>query len=97
GGAPVSIIEASATAMPVLSTTHCDIPEVVIDGETGVLAPERDVGALAAGLERLVARSDDWKRLGEAARRRMDAEFDVRSQAARLAALYRELVSGAVS
>jgi len=31
GGAPVSIIEASASGMPILSTIHCDIPEVVLD------------------------------------------------------------------
>ena len=46
GGAPVTIIEAAATGMPVVSTTHCDIPEVVEDGVTGVLAPQGDQQAL---------------------------------------------------
>ena len=43
GGAPVSIIEASASGMPVISTRHCDIPEVVIDKESGYLVAEGDV------------------------------------------------------
>jgi hypothetical protein len=42
GGAPVSIIELMATGMPVVSTLHCDIPNVVLDGQTGFLSPERD-------------------------------------------------------
>jgi colanic acid/amylovoran biosynthesis glycosyltransferase len=46
GGAPVSIIEASASGMPVISTLHCDIPEVILDGESGYLVPERDVDGL---------------------------------------------------
>ena len=43
GGAPVAIIEMLATGMPVVSTTHCDIPEVVGPSFSHLLAPERDV------------------------------------------------------
>jgi len=42
GGAPVTIIEMAATGMPIISTKHCDIPEVIKDGVTGFLANERD-------------------------------------------------------
>ena len=38
GGAPVAIIEMSASGMPIVSTNHCDIPSVVLDGVTGLLA-----------------------------------------------------------
>ncbi len=47
GGAPVVLLDAQATGMPVISTTHCDIPDEVVHGETGLLSPEKDVGALA--------------------------------------------------
>ncbi len=46
GGAPVSIIEAAATGMPVVSTTHCDIPQAVDDGVTRAARPRgRSAGA----------------------------------------------------
>ena len=54
GGAPVSIIEMLATGMPVVSTRHCDIPEVMGEGLHEVLAPERDAEALADILRRLI-------------------------------------------
>jgi len=47
GGAPVCIIEASAVGLPVVSTLHADIPEVVIDEQTGFLVPERNSMLLA--------------------------------------------------
>ncbi|MCK5644760.1 MAG: glycosyltransferase, partial [Gammaproteobacteria bacterium] len=43
GGAPVAILEAQATGLPVISSYHADIPEVVVDGKSALLAPERDV------------------------------------------------------
>lgn len=53
GGAPVTLVEASATGMPIVATWHCDIPGIVRDGQTGLLAPEHDVDKLAANLLRL--------------------------------------------
>ncbi|MEE2861793.1 MAG: glycosyltransferase [Pseudomonadota bacterium] len=47
-GVPVSLMEAMASGVLVVSTSHSGIPELVEDGESGFLAPERDVGALAA-------------------------------------------------
>ena len=40
GGAPVTLIEMSAYGMPVVSTLHCDIPEVILDNRSGFLVPE---------------------------------------------------------
>jgi colanic acid/amylovoran biosynthesis glycosyltransferase len=92
GGAPVSIIEMAASGMPVVSTTHCDIPEVITDGYSGLLAPERDVAGLAERLAWLVAHPEEWGRLVSAARAHMEKEFDMAAQALRLAAIYRDLV-----
>jgi colanic acid/amylovoran biosynthesis glycosyltransferase len=51
GGAPVVLLDAQATGMPVLSTFHCDIPDEVINGVTGILVNENDVYGLADAIE----------------------------------------------
>lgn len=88
GGAPVTIIEMAASGMLVVSTRHCDIPEVIRDGETGFLAAERDVGGLTDGLLRLVDRSRSWPDILAAGRARVESEFNARIQGQRLAAIY---------
>lgn len=95
GGAPVSIIEMAASGMPVVSTTHCDIPEVIGSGPAArLLAPERDVGALIERLEWLVDHPDEWLEMLLAARRRTEHEFDMVEQGNRLAGLYQSLAEG---
>ncbi len=89
GGAPVTIIEMAATGMPVVSTAHCDIGSVVRDGETGLLANEHDVDGLADHLRTLVAHPERWEEMGTAARRHVEAEYDMRRQGEALARIYR--------
>ncbi len=91
GGAPVSLIEMSAAGMMIVSTTHCDIPGVVLHGRTGLLANEHDVDALAAHLRWLVANPPRWSEMRAAARAHIEAEFDAVRQGERLAAVYREI------
>lgn len=93
GGAPVSLIEMSAAGMMIASTTHCDIPGVILDGRTGFLAPERDAEALADCLRRIVADPAAWGAMQRAGRAHIEAEFDARRQGERLAALYHELAA----
>jgi len=93
GGAPVTIIEAAASGMPVVSTTHCDIPQVVEDGRTGLLAPEGDQAALDACLARLLDQPESWSEMGAAAGALARECFDVRACAAQLVGCYRELVA----
>ena len=90
GGAPVTILEMAATGMPVVSTRHADIPEVLPEG-AGLLAEERDPEGLAAHLRHLIEHPESWAALTRAARNHLEAEYDVRTQAARLAELYRSL------
>jgi colanic acid/amylovoran biosynthesis glycosyltransferase len=47
GGAPIVLLDAQATGMPVLSTFHCDIPDEVLNGETGLLVKEDNADDLA--------------------------------------------------
>jgi len=93
GGAPVSLIEMSASGMMIVSTTHCDIPGVVRDGITGLLAPERDVPALVDRMSWLATNPGRWMDMQRAARAHVEAEFDARRQGERLALIYRELAA----
>ncbi|MHC4224237.1 MAG: glycosyltransferase [Planctomycetota bacterium] len=89
GGAPVSILEMAATGMPVVSTRHADIPEVLPEEKGGLLADERDVGGLVDLLQLLASHPGDWEARTAAIRRHIEEEYDVRRQATRLAELYR--------
>jgi colanic acid/amylovoran biosynthesis glycosyltransferase len=93
GGAPVAIIEMCATGMPVVSTTHCDIPEVVIHGQTGFLAEERDVDRLIAQILWLSENPTCWPKMLDAGRKRIEQEFDVKRQGERLGEIYRDIIS----
>jgi colanic acid/amylovoran biosynthesis glycosyltransferase len=75
-GIPVSIMEAMAAGLPVLSTRHSGIPELVTDGVSGWLAPERDVEILADRMRTLINAPDSWPALGRAGRAHVVAEFD---------------------
>jgi colanic acid/amylovoran biosynthesis glycosyltransferase len=88
GGAPVTVIEAAATGMPVVATRHCDIPEVVVDGVTGLLAGEGDVEGIAARLAEALAQPERWEAMGRAARAHVEEHYDVRRCAAQLRESY---------
>jgi glycosyltransferase involved in cell wall biosynthesis len=90
-GLPNVLIEAMAASRCVAATAVDGAPEVVADGETGLLVPPRDPDALAAALGRLLADSDLRRRMGEAGRRRVEREFPMRRMVDETAALYREL------
>ena len=97
GGAPVTLIEVAASGMPIVSTRHCDIPMVVLDGRTGLLADEGDVEGLHRHLRRWVDRPADWETMLEAGRRHIEAEFSAAIQAERLASIYRSLAGSVQS
>ncbi|MGO9020343.1 MAG: glycosyltransferase family 4 protein [Syntrophobacteraceae bacterium] len=69
-GQPTVIIEAMAAGCPVISTNHAAIPETVIDGETGILIPPRDSGALAEAILTLVHDRATFRQMSKAAYRR---------------------------
>jgi colanic acid/amylovoran biosynthesis glycosyltransferase len=82
--------EASATGVVPIGTYHGGIPEIIEDGRTGFLVPERDVEALAERLGWLVADAELRRRMGEAARAKMEREYDNTQRVAVLEALYDE-------
>jgi colanic acid/amylovoran biosynthesis glycosyltransferase len=91
GGAPVTLIEMAALGMPVVSTRHADIPEVLPERLGSLLADERNVDGLVAHLEWLAAAPERWEGLTRAIRSHIESEYDVHVQARRLAAVYVEV------
>ena len=92
-GTPTVLIEAAYARLPVLATRHAGLPEVVADGESGVLVAEGDAAALAQGLRAMLAARERWAAMGEAGRRLMIERGHLTSDvAARLEALYLELL-----
>lgn len=91
-GIPVTLMEAMASGVPVVSTRHSGIPELVISGETGLLLEERDVLGLRSALAYLWQNQGQAEELSMAARARVAREFDVRVLNARLEAHYEQLV-----
>jgi colanic acid/amylovoran biosynthesis glycosyltransferase len=88
GGAPVSIIEMAASGMIVVSSKHCDIPNVIQDRQTGFLADERDAPGLIRCLDEVISYPAQWERMVELGRRRIEIEFDARIQGSKLADVY---------
>lgn len=84
---PTVLLEAAAAGRPAVATAVGGVPEVVVDGSTGLLVPAAP-GALAAALVRLLTDSAARHEMGTAARRRAEAEFGMRQWAARLASYY---------
>jgi glycosyltransferase involved in cell wall biosynthesis len=85
------LIEAMALGKPVVATAAGGVPEVVADGETGLLVPPADPEALAGAVEALLADRERAARLGVAARRRAETAFSQAGHAEAMAALFREL------
>ena len=82
--------EASACETVPIGTRHGGIPEIIDDGITGYLVPERDAAALAARLRGVARDPALWKRLGAAARQKMQREYDLDQRVRSLETLYDE-------
>ena len=76
-GNPVAVMEAQLSGLPVVATRHAGIPEVVLDGDTGLLVEEKDVEAMAQAMGRLLLEPELAARLGAAGRRRVANGFTV--------------------
>lgn len=95
GGAPVILLDAQAAGVPVVATTHADIPEYVIDGGSGMLAPEGDLDALTDLLRQMLRSPQRWAAMGRRGRAHVEAEYDARRQAKRLESIYDEVAAEA--
>lgn len=94
-GLPNVVLEAQAMGLPVLSTMHAGIPEAVIHGQTGLLAPERDVAQLTANARQLLTNPDLWQTLSRNERAHVQAHFNRTKQTQRLETLYEAVLEQA--
>lgn len=87
-GLPTVLLEALALGVPVVSTAVSGVPEIVDDGESGLVVPPADPAALAAALERVLGSPSLRARLAAAGRVRAEREFDLRANVASLRELF---------
>jgi glycosyltransferase involved in cell wall biosynthesis len=93
---PLAVLEAMAMGLPVVSTRVGGVPEVVTDGETGVLVPPANPAALAEALRGLLAAPERAASLARAAEARVRAEFSIAHMVERYLTLYAELSRGRI-
>lgn len=90
-GLPLTAMEAAAAGRPLVATRATGIVDAVVDGLTGLLAPQRDPQALAEAIESLLADPEAAKRMGAAARSHAERNFRPEAVWSARLALYREL------
>lgn len=89
---PNTILESMACGTPVAGFAAGGVSEAVVSGETGILAPTGDAGALASALYRILLDQELQRRLATNARERVVREYGIELQARRYAALYEEMM-----
>ncbi len=90
GGCPVSLIEMMATGMIVLSTRHCDIPELIDHQVTGLLSNERDVQGIVDNIWWALNNKDGWSGIAMSGKRRVENDYNSKKQAQELKNIYHE-------
>jgi glycosyltransferase involved in cell wall biosynthesis len=84
----IAALEAMASGKPVIATDIGGLPEIIRDGQDGILVPERDSDAVAAAAIRLLARPDLARAIGREARAQVLREFNVSQWADRVVGVY---------
>lgn len=87
--------EAQSMCLPVTSFASGGIPEAVADGETGLLAKERDWESLAHNIQELLCNEEAWQRMSEAGRNRVCTLFNLKTQTTTLEEIYRKIAFSA--
>jgi colanic acid/amylovoran biosynthesis glycosyltransferase len=92
--APVNTLkEAMAMGLPVISTKHGGIPELVQDGVSGFLVPERDANAIATKLSYLITHPEIWEAMGKAGRARVEKQYDMDKLNDELVDIYQQILN----
>ncbi len=94
GGAPVVLLDAQATGMPVIASFHCDIPDEVVHGQTGLLSKEKDVDGITESILRfLEMEQEEYDTFSKAARKHIEQEYDISKSAFKLYEIYKKILS----
>jgi colanic acid/amylovoran biosynthesis glycosyltransferase len=91
-GIPGTIVEAMSTGLPVVTTDHAGIPEMVIDKEHGFVVSEKDRDAIITPLLTLIDNPELCLRYGQQAAKRANAKADARLQTAKLESIYQDIL-----
>jgi len=91
-GFGVVLLEAMAMKCPIVATNVGGIPEVVLDGETGILVPPKDPEQLARGIIKLLKDQTLARQLAESGYQRLKAYFDIKDTIVKIEHLYKELL-----
>jgi glycosyltransferase involved in cell wall biosynthesis len=89
-GFGLALLEAMLASLPVVATNVSSVPEIVADGETGLLVPSDDPASLAAAVSQVLGNPADY---GERGRARAQAEFSVARMTKRTLAVYETALS----
>jgi len=92
-GLPMSVIEAFAHGVAVIATPVGAIPEIVIDGESGLLVPAGDTGALCDVIQTLCVDADMRQKLARAGRKMWEKDLDITEYAVRLSTIWRTVAA----
>lgn len=87
-GIPNAVKEAMASGLPVISTFHSGIPELITDGVSGLLVPERDTASLTDALAYLISHPEVCEEMGRAGRRQVEQKFNTNSLNKKLEEFY---------
>jgi len=87
-GLPTVLLEAMALGTPCVATDVTGIPELIRDGETGLIVPQQDAEALASALQRLLGDAMLRDQLAIRARQLIESEFNIHCNAAQLRTLF---------
>ena len=91
-GFGVVLLEAMVMKCPIVATNVGGVPEVVLDGETGILVPLKDPVQLAGGIIQLLKDTSLAKQMAECGYQRLKACFDIRETVSKTEQLYKELL-----
>ncbi len=92
-GLPLALLEAMAAELPVVATAVGGVPEVVVDGKTGVLVPPDEPAEAAEALLKLLSEPEGRKTMGRAGRERVEAQFSMARMVRELESIYLEVLA----
>lgn len=93
-GQSVSLLEAMAHYCGIVAADTGGIPQMILQGKTGLLVPAKDASALGKGLSLLLREEELCRRLGAAARQKAEAEFGIEENMRTLLGIYEKVLNG---
>ena len=91
-GLSLTLLEAMAIGLPIVTTSVGGNPEIVVEGQTGRLVPDNDPAALARAILQMCHQRDTWTVMGRLGRQRVEENFEIRKMIGSYESLYEELL-----